>query len=265
MAQDFFESSLEDAELNEELVTLAMDTMASIRVLLIVVDGFAVPRMLVDTLMESVDQMWERSKKDTDSISFHVMSLLLFRCRCWPRPTPTAQSTRSRSRIAWRIIGRSGRTSSRTRESRRAAHDSASLRDIESDSRLERPIAEEHPPTIVHRLEEDHCRPRGGCQQHRLPQQCSQRRHDATKVDISEAIRFLNLAKRAWPLNELLVTLTTGLRAVHAKSNQMNKTSALDVAAKEFLDALRKNATTSRLQHRRCEGDVALPVGRLAS
>ena len=42
---------------------------------LLFVDGFADRRML-ETLMESVDQMRERSKKDTDSISSHVMHLV---------------------------------------------------------------------------------------------------------------------------------------------------------------------------------------------
>ena len=39
-----------------ELVTLAMDAMASIRALLFVVDWFADSRVLEDTMLESVDQ-----------------------------------------------------------------------------------------------------------------------------------------------------------------------------------------------------------------
>ena len=87
---------------------------------------------------------------------------------------PTARSTWRRSRrIASRIFGRSRRDIlTAPFQSSLAGHDSASPRDVESDPQVGRPFAEGHPPT-VQRLEEDHCRPRGGGQQQRLFEKCS--------------------------------------------------------------------------------------------
>ena len=76
---------------------------------------------------------------------------------------------------------------------------------------------------MIQRLEEDQCRPRGGGQQQRLPQQCSQRRrHNGGRHLGGDQVVELKLALLP---NESLVTLTTGLQAAHA--------------ANEFVDALR--------------------------